>query len=68
MEYIYNLAKYDQLKDSYPNNALLKICIDKYELYLQYYMNTGKYIYKLDMDVISAIIRSYLNENMDTVS
>ena len=35
------MTKYDQLKASHPSNTLLKICIDKYELYLQSYINTG---------------------------
>ena len=38
MEYIYNMYRYEQLKEEYPNNVLLKICIDEYEKYLKDYM------------------------------
>ena len=60
---------YAQLKEKYPNNFLLKICIDEYEKYLKYYMTYGMYRYKLDMDVISSIIKIFYNlkEDMDTV-
>ena len=67
MEYIYNMYRYDQLKEEYPNNVLLKICVDEYEKYLRDYMSYGLYRYKLDMDIISDIIKKFLNlpEDMD---
>ena len=67
MEYIYNMCKYQQLKEEYPNNILLKICIDEYEKHLMDYMDYGLYRCKLDMNVISDIIKIFLNlpEDMD---
>ena len=65
MEYIYNMYKYDQLKDSHPSNIILKICVDMYELCLREYMITGIYRYKLDMDVISSIIKRFISIEED---
>ena len=68
MEYIYNMYRYEYLKEEYPNNVLLKICIDEYEKHLMDYMEYGVYRYKLNMNVISEIIKKFLNlpEDMDT--
>jgi hypothetical protein len=62
------MCKYEQLKEEYPKNVLLKICVDEYEKHLRDYMSYGLYRYKLDMDVISNIIKLFLNlpEDMDT--
>ena len=68
MEYVYNLPTYQKLHEKYPNNIMLQICIDNYESYLKYYMDTGNYKYKIYMNIISSQLELFIRieEVMET--
>ena len=52
MEYVYNMPTYQKLHEKHPNDIMLQICVDKYEFYLESYMNSGNYKFKVYMNII----------------
>ena len=42
MEYQQNLIRYKQLKDNLPDNNLVQVCVGRYEINLNKYIETVK--------------------------
>ena len=61
MEYQQNLIRYKQLKDNMPDNNLVQVCVGRYEINLNKYIETGQDKYLLIMKAIGNILEQFLD-------
>ena len=61
MEYQERLNRYKQLKDNLPNNNLVQVCVDRYEINLTKYRETSEEKYILILNAIGNILDQFLD-------
>jgi hypothetical protein len=66
MEYQDNLIRYNQLKDSLPNNRLIQVCVTRYEVNLIMFNLTKENKYEIILKALGKIIETFINIEIHT--
>ena len=63
MSYDSNLIRYKELKNSLPDNKLIQVCVDRYEVNLIMFKLTEDSKYEIILNAIGKILDTFMNIN-----